>query len=132
MVHDYTACSSVLIDVLGELKNALLTFDNARLNRILDEKAVLNSEILMINDALETHIKSRYDEFSTQAAEKMLNDFPEVTSYWGALQVNMKIIKQNLTEIKRVVTAIEKYYASLSIPSDMSNKKKYSNYYTRN
>ena len=131
-IQEYTHCSSNLIEVLAELKYALLTFDNARLNRILDEKAVLNSEIMMTNEALEAHITARYGEFSSHSSKQMLQDYPQVSHAWGALNTNIKVIKRNLSEIKRVVSTIERYYASLAIPSDANNKQKYRNYYTKN
>jgi len=128
VVKDYISVSSSLCDVLIALKKALLSFDNAKLNKILDEKLVLNEQVLYVNSALEELIKERYGDFSANASKMLLEEFPDVKENWVTLRNMVRSIKSHAYEVRRIISAIEKYHVDLNFALDGAKSKLYKNY----
>lgn len=128
LVGEYVSLSSNLCETLIALKKALLSFDNAKLNRILDEKLVLNEQILSVNANLESLIISRYGEFSNLISKQLLLDFPEIKLSWDALRSMMKLLKSHASDVRRIIRAIEKYHADMKVTLEGAKPKLYKQY----
>lgn len=128
VVKDYISVSTSLCDILVSLKKALLSFDNAKLNKILDEKLVLNEQVLYVNGALEELIKNRYGDFSANTSKILLEEFPGIKANWVTLRNMVKSIKSHAHEVRRIISAIEKYHVDLNFALDGAKSKLYKNY----
>ena len=127
-VEEYISAASYLCDILIALKSALLSFDNAKLNRVLDEKLVVNEQVLYVNAALEGIIKDRYGDFSAKSSHALQEEFPAIQPKWTMLRNTIKAIKSHAFEVRRIIAAIEKYHIDLNFALDGAKSKLYKNY----
>lgn len=125
IVNDYILLSNNMCEILGEIKKALLSFDNFKLNKVLDEKLVMNQQILSINEKLAAQMNDRYGSYTKESAEKLQIEFPEIINSWKALQFNMRLLKDYATDIRRVITAIEKYHSAMKVTIESAKPKTY-------
>lgn len=127
LVEDYITLSSSMRDTLKNMKNALLSFDNAKLNRILDEKLVLNEQIQIVNARLSQLISDRYGEFSKKTSSQLMDEFPGIKVRWSSLQSMMKSLKDHAVDIRRIVNAIDRYHSSMKLALESARPKLYQN-----
>lgn len=112
-VDNYIKLAEEMCDVLTELKKSLLAFNTRKLNKLLDEKLVMNEQILAVNQLIEQMMIERYGEFSKSSSVVLIDEFPDIRSPWQRLQDLMVWLKTELSEVKRVLAMIDKYNKEL-------------------
>ncbi len=125
IVNEYIQLSNNMCEILMEIKKALLSFDNFKLNKVLDEKLVMNQQILSVNEKLAVQMNDRYGSYTKESAEKLEAEFPEIVNSWKALQSNMRLLKNHAADIRRVISAIEKYHSAMKVTIESAKPKTY-------
>lgn len=125
-INKYIRLSEMMLSILSELKESLLLFDTAKLNRVLDEKLVLSEELLVVNNEINNAITEKYGEFNEEATQRLIAEFPVLKVNWETLREFIKNIKMMLNDIKRVLVSIESYNETLLKNVNVKKKTNYS------